>query len=75
MRSQCAFYQGITSTWSISSSASSVVSVSGIENRLDASFRLSCRACSSCLLRLCQYCGIGIFRFQKQLVTRSLFRL
>ena len=27
------------------------------------------------LLRLCQYCGIGIFRFQKQLVTRGLFRL
>ena len=27
------------------------------------------------LLCLCQYCGIGIFRFQKQLVTRSLFRL
>ena len=27
------------------------------------------------LLRLCQYCGIGVFRFQKQLVTRGLFRL
>ena len=27
------------------------------------------------LLRLCQYCGIGVFRFQKQLVTRSLFCL
>ena len=24
------------------------------------------------LFRLCQYCGIGIFRFQKQLVTRCL---
>ena len=27
------------------------------------------------LLRLCQYCGIGVFCFQQQLVTRSLFRL
>ena len=27
------------------------------------------------LLRLCQYCGIGIFCFQKQLVTRGLFCL
>ena len=27
------------------------------------------------LLRLCQCCGIGVFRFQKQLVTRSLFCL
>ena len=25
------------------------------------------------LLRLCQYCGIGVFCFQQQLVTRSLF--
>ena len=27
------------------------------------------------LLRLCQCCGRGVFRFQKQLVTRSLFCL
>ena len=27
------------------------------------------------LFRLCQYCGIGVFRFQQQLVTRGLFRL
>ena len=39
---------GYTSTLSISSSASSVVSVSASKLALDASFRLSCRACSSC---------------------------
>ena len=39
---------GYTSTRSISSSASSVVSVSASKIALDASFRLSCRACSSC---------------------------
>ena len=38
---------GYTSTWSISSSASSVVSVSASKIALDASLRLSCRACSS----------------------------
>ena len=27
------------------------------------------------LFRLCQYCGIGVFRFQKQFVTRGLFCL
>ena len=27
------------------------------------------------LFCLCQYCGIGVFRFQQQLVTRSLFCL
>ena len=27
------------------------------------------------LFRLCQYCGIGVFRFQQQLVTRGLFCL
>ena len=39
---------GYTSTRSISSSASSVVSVSASKIALDASLRLSCRACSSC---------------------------
>ena len=38
---------GYTSTQSISSSASSVVSVSASKIALDASLRLSCRACSS----------------------------
>ena len=38
---------GYTSTRSISSSASSVVSVSASKIALDASLRLSCRACSS----------------------------
>ena len=38
---------GYTSTRSISSSASSVVSVSASKIALDASMRLSCRACSS----------------------------
>ena len=27
------------------------------------------------LFRLCQYCGIGVFRFQQQLVTSGLFCL
>ena len=27
------------------------------------------------LFRLCQYCGIGVFRFQQQLVTRGLSAL
>ena len=39
---------GYTSTRSISISASSVVSASASKIALDASFRLSCRACSSC---------------------------
>ena len=39
---------GYTSTRSISSSASSVVSVSASKIALDASLRLSCRACSFC---------------------------
>lgn len=39
---------GYTSTRSISSSASSVVSVSASKIALDAFLRLSCRACSSC---------------------------
>ena len=39
---------GYTSTRSISSSASSVVSASASKIALDAFFRLSCRACSSC---------------------------
>ena len=47
-----------------------------IENRLGR-FLAAVLPCLFVLLlfRLCQYCGIGIFRFQKQLVTRSLFRL
>ena len=44
---------GYTSTRSISSSASSVVSVSASKIALDASFRLSCRACSSCFFFAC----------------------
>ena len=44
---------GCTSTRSISSSASSVVSVSASKIALDASFRLSCRACSSCFCLAC----------------------
>ena len=44
---------GYTSTRSISSSASSVVSVSASKIALDASFRLSCRACSSCFCFAC----------------------
>ena len=44
---------GYTSTWSISSSASSVVSASASKIALDASFRLSCRACSSCFCFAC----------------------
>ena len=44
---------GYTSTWSISSSASSVVSVSASKIALDASLRLSCRACSSCFCFAC----------------------
>ena len=42
-----------TSTRSISSSASSVVSVSASKIALDASLRLSCRACSSCFCFAC----------------------
>ena len=42
-----------TSTRSISSSASSVVSVSASKIALDASLRLSCRACSSCFFFAC----------------------
>ena len=42
-----------TSTLSISSSASSVVSVSASKITLDASLRLSCRACSSCFCFAC----------------------
>lgn len=44
---------GYTSTRSISSSASSVVSVSVSKITLDASLRLSCRACSSCFCFAC----------------------
>lgn len=44
---------GYTSTRSISSSASSVVSVSASKIALDASMRLSCRACSSCFFFAC----------------------
>ena len=44
---------GYTSTRSISSSASSVVSVSVSKIALDASLRLSCRACSSCFCFAC----------------------
>ena len=44
---------GYTSTLSISSSASSVVSVSASKITLDASLRLSCRACSSCFCFAC----------------------
>ena len=44
---------GYTSTLSISSSASSVVSVSVSKIALDASLRLSCRACSSCFCFAC----------------------
>ena len=44
---------GYTSTRSISSSASSVVSVSASKIALDASFRLSCRTCSSCFCFAC----------------------
>ena len=45
---------GYTSTRSINSSASSVVSVSASKIALDASMRLSCRACSS---RFCFACA------------------
>ena len=44
---------GYTSTRSISSSANSVVSTSASKIALDASFRLSCRACSSCFCFAC----------------------
>ena len=44
---------GYTSTRSINSSASSVVSVSASKIALDASLRLSCRACSSCFCFAC----------------------
>ena len=44
---------GYTSTRSISSSASSVVSASASKIALDAFFRLSCRACSSCFCFAC----------------------
>ena len=44
---------GYTSTRSISSSASSVVSVSASKIALDAFMRLSCRACSSCFCFAC----------------------
>ena len=44
---------GCTSTRSISISASSVVSASASKIALDASFRLSCRACSSCFCFAC----------------------
>ena len=44
---------GYTSTRSISSSASSVVSVSASKIALGASLRLSCRACSSCFCFAC----------------------
>ena len=44
---------GYTSTRSISISASSVVSASASKIALDASFRLSCRACSSCFFFAC----------------------
>ena len=46
-------FSGYTSTRSISSSASSVVSVSASKIALDASLRLSCRACSSCFCFAC----------------------
>ena len=46
---------GYTSTRSISSSASSVVSVSASKIALDASLRLSCRACSSSDRRIASY--------------------
>ena len=46
---------GYTSTRSISSSASSVVSVSASKIALDASLRLSCRACSSCFCFACAH--------------------
>lgn len=44
---------GYTSTRSISNSASSVVSVSASKIAVDASLRLSCRACSSCFFFAC----------------------
>lgn len=44
---------GYTSTRSIKSSASSVVSVSASKIALDASLRLSCRACSFCFCCAC----------------------
>ena len=44
---------GYTSTRSISNSASSVVSVSASKIALDASLRLSCRACSPCFCFAC----------------------
>ena len=44
---------GYTSTRSISISASSVVSASASKIALDASLRLSCRACSSCFCFAC----------------------
>ena len=44
---------GYTNTRSISSSANSVVSVSASKIALDASLRLSCRACSSCFCFAC----------------------
>ena len=44
---------GDTSTRSISNSASSVVSVSASKIALDASLRLSCRACSPCFCFAC----------------------
>ena len=44
---------GYTSTRSISISASSVVSASASKIALDASFRLSCRTCSSCFCFAC----------------------
>lgn len=44
---------GYTSTRPISNSASSVVSVSASKSALDASLRLSCRACSSCFCFAC----------------------
>ena len=44
---------GYTSTRSISSSASSVVSVSASKIAFDAFLRLSCRACSSCFCFAC----------------------
>ena len=44
---------GYTSTRSISISASSVVSASASKIALDASFRLSCRTCSSCFCFTC----------------------
>ena len=44
---------GYTSTRSISSSASSVVSVSASKIALATSLRLSCRACSSCFFFAC----------------------